>query len=164
MQLSIISAAASLALLAISCTALASPEPRPQGVFSFTAPDRKTPAGCVTTFDKRFGFENTPAIEGVPPPKITEMKRIPDAHITLSMKLINGVLFDRQGRIGSIVANRQFQFDGPPAQAGAIYTSGWSVCPDEGIIALGDQKVFYQCATGNCKLLQLVVPILRQFV
>lgn len=47
--------------------------------------------------------------------------------LTLSLK--GGVLKDSKGRIGSIVANRQFQFDGPPPQAGAIYAAGWSIAP-----------------------------------
>lgn len=68
------------------------------------------------------------------------------------MRLANGVLIDSLGRIGSIVANRQFQFDGPPAQAGAIYTGGWSVCPD-GLLALGSSKTFYQCDSGDCEYL-----------
>jgi len=65
------------------------------------------------------------------------------------MTLHNGVLVDKQGRIGSIVSNRQFQFDGPPAQAGAIYTSGWSVCLTEGFLALGGSKKFFQCLSGK---------------
>lgn len=68
------------------------------------------------------------------------------------MKLNNHVLTDSLGRIGSIVANRQFQFDGPPAQAGAIYTGGWSVCAD-GVLALGSSKQFYQCDSGDCECL-----------
>ncbi|CAY80926.1 Pir1p [Saccharomyces cerevisiae EC1118] len=35
---------------------------------------------------------------------------------TLEMNLKGGILTDGKGRIGSIVANRQFQFDGPPPQ------------------------------------------------
>ncbi|CAI5102740.1 Cell wall mannoprotein PIR3 [Saccharomyces cerevisiae] len=67
---------------------------------------------------------------------------------TLSMSLSKGILTDRKGRIGSIVANRQFQFDGPPPQAGAIYAAGWSITP-EGNLALGDQDTFYQCLSGD---------------
>ena len=67
---------------------------------------------------------------------------------TLSLTLEDGVLTDNKGRIGSIVANRQFQFDGPPPQAGAIYAAGWSITED-GNLALGDQDVFYQCLSGN---------------
>ncbi|CAL9736212.1 cell wall protein Pir5p [Monosporozyma servazzii] len=66
----------------------------------------------------------------------------------LQLNLQNGVLTDHSGRIGSIVSNRQFQFDGPPPQAGAIYAGGWSITP-EGHLALGDQDTFYQCLSGN---------------
>jgi hypothetical protein len=66
------------------------------------------------------------------------------------MALKNGVLLDKQGKIGSIVANRQFQFDGPPAQAGAVYTGGWSVC-DDNLLALGPSKNFFMCLSGTCK-------------
>lgn len=67
---------------------------------------------------------------------------------TLTMTLKGGQLVDSKGRIGSIVANRQFQFDGPPPQAGAIYAAGWSVT-DDGKLALGDQTVFYECLSGT---------------
>ena len=67
---------------------------------------------------------------------------------TLQLTLKEGIVTDEKGRIGSIVANRQFQFDGPPPQAGAIYAAGWSITPD-GNLALGDQDVFYQCLSGN---------------
>ena len=67
---------------------------------------------------------------------------------TLQMSLKDAVLTDGKGRIGSIVSNRQFQFDGPPPQAGAIYAKGWALTP-EGNLALGDSDVFYQCLSGN---------------
>ena len=67
---------------------------------------------------------------------------------TLEMNLKGGILTDGKGRIGSIVANRQFQFDGPPPQAGAIYAAGWSITPD-GNLAIGDNDVFYQCLSGT---------------
>ncbi|CCD22257.1 beta-1,3-glucan linked protein NDAI_0A00990 [Naumovozyma dairenensis CBS 421] len=67
---------------------------------------------------------------------------------TLQMNLKSGILTDGKGRIGSIVANRQFQFDGPPPQAGAIYAAGWSLTP-EGNLAIGDNDIFYQCLSGN---------------
>ena len=55
---------------------------------------------------------------------------------------------DSHGRIGAIVANRQFQFDGPPPQAGSIFAAGWSISKD-GYLTLGDSKVFYQCLSGD---------------
>ncbi|CAI4956857.1 CGH_3_HP_G0002490.mRNA.1.CDS.1 [Saccharomyces cerevisiae] len=67
---------------------------------------------------------------------------------TLAITLQGGVLIDSSGRIGSIVANRQFQFDGPPPQAGAIYAGGWSITK-HGTLAIGDNDVFYQCLSGN---------------
>ena len=67
---------------------------------------------------------------------------------TLEMSIKDGILTDGKGRVGSIVANRQFQFDGPPPQAGALYAAGWSITPD-GNLALGDQDVFYQCLSGD---------------
>ncbi|BAO40908.1 cell wall mannoprotein HSP150 [Kluyveromyces marxianus DMKU3-1042] len=67
---------------------------------------------------------------------------------TLSMTLKGAVLTDGKGRIGSIVANRQFQFDGPPPQAGAIYAKGWSLTPD-GNLAIGNSDIFYQCLSGG---------------
>lgn len=67
---------------------------------------------------------------------------------TLSMTLKDSILTDSKGRIGSIVANRQFQFDGPPPQAGAIYAAGWSITP-EGNLAIGNKDIFYQCLSGD---------------
>ncbi|AAS52575.1 AEL110Wp [Eremothecium gossypii ATCC 10895] len=67
---------------------------------------------------------------------------------TLEMSLNDSVLRDGHGRIGSIVSSRQFQFDGPPPQSGAIYAKGWSLTP-EGNLALGDTDIFYRCLSGN---------------
>ncbi len=67
---------------------------------------------------------------------------------SLALSLNGSVLTDSSGRIGSIVSNRQFQFDGPPPQAGAIYAAGWSIT-EEGVLALGDSDKFYQCLSGN---------------
>ncbi|CCH58885.1 hypothetical protein TBLA_0B00410 [Henningerozyma blattae CBS 6284] len=67
---------------------------------------------------------------------------------TLTMTLKKGILNDAKGRVGSIVANRQFQFDGPPPQAGAIYAAGWSITP-QGNLAIGANDIFYQCLSGD---------------
>lgn len=61
--------------------------------------------------------------------------------------LENGAIKDSQGRTGYIAANYQFQFD-QPAQTGAIFTSGFSVCGN-GSLALGGSAVFYECASGD---------------
>ena len=65
----------------------------------------------------------------------------------LAITLNNGVLKDAKGRTGYIASNYQLQFDGPP-QAGAIYTSGFTVCGN-GTLALGGSSIFYQCLSGN---------------
>jgi hypothetical protein len=124
-------------------------EASPQGVYELISPPGSTPAGCDSTFGFRFGFVPQLATSAVPPahPIIT----VCDDPTKLSMHLRNGILTDKQGRIGSIVANRQFQFDGPPAQSGAIYTAGWSICPDLGVLALGPSMGFYRCKSGDCE-------------
>ncbi|CDK28385.1 unnamed protein product [Kuraishia capsulata CBS 1993] len=66
----------------------------------------------------------------------------------LSLTLSGSILTDGKGRVGSIVANRQFQFDGPPPQAGAIYAAGWSIT-DDAKLAIGNTTVFYQCLSGT---------------
>lgn len=67
---------------------------------------------------------------------------------TLVMSLTGGILRDSNNRIGSIVENGQFQFDGPTPQHGTIYANGWSI-NQEGNLMLGDQGTFYQCASGD---------------
>lgn len=60
--------------------------------------------------------------------------------------LHNGKLTDSKGHTGYIASNNQFQFDGPP-QAGALYTSGFSVCAN-GSLAL-HSAVWYSCLSGD---------------
>lgn len=88
---------------------------------------------------------------GTATPSGDDDEGVPTACLTdnsLSMNLNGSVLTDSKGRIGAIVANRQFQFDGPPPQAGSIYAAGWSITSD-GNLALGAQDVFYQCLSGD---------------
>jgi hypothetical protein len=61
--------------------------------------------------------------------------------------LVDGVLRDQYSRTGSIVANQQFQFDGPP-QAGAIYTGGFSVCKNNSL-AIGGSARWWRCMSGE---------------
>lgn len=61
--------------------------------------------------------------------------------------LQDGILNDAQGRTGYIASNYQFQFD-DPAQAGAIYTAGFSACGN-GSLALGGSAVWYECLSGD---------------
>lgn len=65
----------------------------------------------------------------------------------LVCNLNKGILRDRDGRTGSVVSNRQFQFDGPP-QAGAIYTGGFSIC-NNGSLAIGGSTRWWQCSSGG---------------
>ena len=67
---------------------------------------------------------------------------------SLTLSLNNGNLVDNEGRTGYIASNYQFQFD-KPAQAGAIFTSGFSVCTDTSLLALGGTTTFYQCLSGD---------------
>ncbi|ODV96862.1 hypothetical protein PACTADRAFT_48665 [Pachysolen tannophilus NRRL Y-2460] len=67
---------------------------------------------------------------------------------TLALFLSSSILTDSKGRIGSIVANYQFQFDGPPPQAGAIYAAGWAIT-ESGLLSLGSNDTFYQCLSGD---------------
>ncbi|TGJ88608.1 hypothetical protein E0Z10_g175 [Xylaria hypoxylon] len=117
----------------------------PQGVTEKLTPTGAAPAGCTGTFDGK--FEVTVA-------KVTEQKRsIPEKRAecgsegVLVVKLQDGSTSDAQGRTGYIASNYQFQFDAP-AQAGALYTSGFSLCEDN-IMALGSSKTFYQCLSGD---------------
>lgn len=66
----------------------------------------------------------------------------------LAMTLKDSILRDGAGRVGAIVSNRQFQFDGPPPQAGSIYAAGWSITQD-GLLALGEGTEFFQCKSGD---------------
>jgi hypothetical protein len=129
------------AALGLAATVLAVP----QGVKEGIAPEGKAPEGCSLTASDKFeisifrigGKEKRSEIE----------KRNCAEDSTLVLTLNDGILRDSQGRTGSIVANRQFQFDGPP-QAGAIYTGGFSTC-NNGSVALGSSTVFYQCLSGD---------------
>ncbi|KAI1758031.1 hypothetical protein F4782DRAFT_476137 [Xylaria castorea] len=117
----------------------------PQGVTDQLTPTGAAPAGCTGTFDGN--FEITVA-------QVTKEKRsIPEKRAecgsegTLVVTLKDGSAFDAQGRTGYIASNYQFQFD-MPAQAGAIFNSGFSVC-ENNILALGSSKTFYQCRSGG---------------
>ncbi|PNS15685.1 Cell wall mannoprotein PIR3 [Sphaceloma murrayae] len=112
----------------------------PQAVTSAIAPNEQTPAGCSKNYNGVFQVTVTPASAS----KRSLEKR---QSVPLEISLKDGVLTDAQGRTGYIASNNQFQFDGP-AQAGAIYTAGWSVCSN-GSLALGNSAIFYQCLSGT---------------
>jgi len=108
------------------------------------SPTASAPAGCATSYSGSF------EITVVKPStkRSVEKRSTCSASGTLIATLTDGVLTDSEGRIGGIVSNGQFQFDGPPSQAGTIYNKGWSVCGN-GSLALGDSAVFYQCLSGD---------------
>ena len=113
----------------------------PQGVTQSIAPQEATPQGCQTSFDGPFSI----SIANVTTPSKRSLEARQDKVLTIT--LANGVLTDDEGRTGYIAANNQFQFD-KPAQTGAIYTSGFSVCSN-GTLAIGSSAIFYQCLSGD---------------
>jgi len=113
----------------------------PQGVTQAIAPKEPTPQGCQTSFDGPFSI----SISNVTTTPKRDLETRQDKVLTIT--LANGVLTDDQGRTGYIAANNQFQFD-KPAQTGAIYTSGFSVCSN-GTLAIGSSAIFYQCLSGD---------------
>ncbi|KAG7121267.1 Cell wall mannoprotein like [Verticillium longisporum] len=127
-------------LAAMVGTAMAAPQ-------SQKAPAAAAPAGCSTTYADSFEISIVAAPEEVKRLEMRDAASCAGAPGSLVVNLKGGVLTDSKDRTGSIVANYQFQFDGP-AQADAIYTSGFAVC-DDNLLALGDQKTFFKCNSGN---------------
>jgi hypothetical protein len=115
----------------------------PQGVPVGIAPSSPAPEGCSENYDGKF-------LLSVRAPGTPSNGATGDCtqEGSLVVSLADGVLTDAQGRIGSIVSNYQFQFDGPPPQAGAIYTGGFSVC-NNGSLAIGGSAEFFQCLSGS---------------
>ncbi|RBQ76246.1 hypothetical protein VDGD_05375 [Verticillium dahliae] len=127
-------------LAAMVGTAMAAPQ-------SQKAPAASAPAGCSTTYADSFEISVVAAPEEVKRLEIRDAASCAGAPGSLVVNLKDGVLTDSKDRTGSIVANYQFQFDGP-AQPDAIYTSGFAVC-DDNLLALGDQKTFFKCNSGS---------------
>ncbi|PVH92605.1 hypothetical protein DM02DRAFT_508667, partial [Periconia macrospinosa] len=124
-------------LAALTCAAVASPQGPPEGI----APDTKAPEGCDGSPKNNFTIGYT---------LLSKMKRetaVDAKNAALECNLKDGILRDPQNRIGSVVANRQFQFDGPP-QAGAIYTGGFSVCKNSSL-AIGGTTRWWKCGSGE---------------
>ncbi|CZT50740.1 uncharacterized protein RSE6_11783 [Rhynchosporium secalis] len=117
----------------------------PQGGASNKAPSAPSPAGCSQNYNGDFQIT---VVNGSTTATPKRQASSCGKEGVLTTKLANGVLTDSKGRIGSIVANYQFQFDGPPPQAGALYTAGFSVCGN-GSLAIGGSAVFYSCASGD---------------
>ncbi|KLP06877.1 covalently-linked cell wall protein [Fusarium fujikuroi] len=129
----------SLALLALAATTFAVP----QAVTEDIAPKGKAPKGCTTSYDGQ--FEVTIFKPGNEKRDVTERSCNGEGVLVLNLK--DGVLKDAQGRTGYISESYQFQFD-KPVQAGAIYTSGFSVCSN-GTLAFGSSAIFWQCQSGD---------------
>ncbi|KAG9925551.1 hypothetical protein KCU98_g21455, partial [Aureobasidium melanogenum] len=112
----------------------------PQGVTQAISPKSGPPAGCSLNHASPFSISIT---------NVTNSKRDLESRQAkiLTITLKDGTLTDDEGRTGYIAANNQFQFD-KPAQTGAIYTSGFSVCSN-GTLAIGDSAIFYQCLSGT---------------
>jgi len=131
-----------------------------QGVTDKITPPTKAPEGCVSSYtglgkSGRFEFAINP-IGSDQTKRDDFLQKRDSTPLTNSMctnpnilvaELDNNVLKDALGRTGYIASNYQLQFDSP-AQAGAIYTAGFSVCSN-GTIALGGSTVFYQCKSGQ---------------
>jgi hypothetical protein len=146
-----------LAPLLFAATSLA------QAVEEGIAPSSPPPPGCESTANVnftigtlKFGHQTIKRESAVevrhhnntfialkqtltPPPQAA------DSALVCTLK--DGILRDRDSRTGSVVANRQFQFDGPP-QAGAIYTGGFSICAN-GSLAIGGTTRWWQCSSGG---------------
>lgn len=119
-----------LAVAALAGVALAAPQPQASAA-----------AGCSPDRAGTFGIS---VVNVTKKRDVLESRQVGSGQYTL----MGGIFKDSVGRIGSIVANRQFQFDGPPAQAGAVYSSGWSICAN-GSIAVAGNALFYQCLSGT---------------
>lgn len=120
----------------------------PQGVTDKISPPGAPPAGCTKSFDGKFEITVAePSTNGKRSLGQLEKRAECGANGVLVMSLDDGVTLDDKDRVGYIASNFQFQFDKPP-QAGAIFTSGFSVC-DDNTLALGDSKVFYRCLSGD---------------
>lgn len=129
-----------LAVLALAASSMA--KPMPQAVTSAIAPEAPAPSGCSESHDGTFQIS---VINVTSSSKRDLEKRQKDGVLTL--ELSGGKLTDQAGRTGYIASNYQFQFDSPP-QAGAIYTSGFSLCSNNSL-ALGGSSIFYQCWSGS---------------
>ncbi|PBP23445.1 covalently-linked cell wall protein [Diplocarpon rosae] len=118
-------------------------------VFALPHVARDAPAGCSTSYDGDFQIT---ILNGS---SIIKRDLSPRAASTcgqegyLTATLEDGNLVDNKGRIGSIVSNRQFQFDGPPAQAGAVYSEGWSICSNGSLATPAGSTLFYSCRSGE---------------
>lgn len=125
----------SFAPLAFAAAVAAFPGGAPSGL----KPSEPNPAGCQATYNGKFGISTV---------NVTSGKRSLDKRDAAVFQLKDGVLTDSANRIADVVANNQFQFDGPPAQAGAKYDAGFAICPNM-TLALGPSTIFQACLSGT---------------
>ncbi|KAK3987978.1 hypothetical protein QBC44DRAFT_111698 [Cladorrhinum sp. PSN332] len=131
-----------LALLSVVGLAVA------QGVTGNVAPAAPAPASCKPALDSKFEIAIIDLANNQKRDLTLHQKRAAcSTDGVLVAELKDGVITDSAGRTGYVASNYQFQFD-KPAQAGAIYTAGFSVCGN-GFLALGDSAVFFQCRSGD---------------
>lgn len=138
------------------------------------APEGAPPAGCTTHFDGEFeisvsegssekrdlSLEVRQASSHRAWDRPGKLRAEADGHSQkqkraacsaegiLVVTLTDGTLRDAQGRTGYISSDFQLQFDEPP-QENAIYTSGFSVCHDSGLLALGPSTQFFKCRSSE---------------
>ncbi|KAF2872905.1 hypothetical protein BDV95DRAFT_605496 [Massariosphaeria phaeospora] len=118
--------------LALAASALATPMPQ-----------SSTPEGCSDSRDGQFTITTVNASTASTKRRV-ERRQLAGV---LTLTLEGGNLKDQADRTAYIADNFQFQFDSPP-QAGALKTSGFSVCSN-GSIALDGSAVWYQCKSGE---------------
>ncbi|CAN8098539.1 unnamed protein product [Discula destructiva] len=117
-----------------------------QGVTSAVAPQASPPPGCSPSYDGT--FEITVAkVEGAAKRDVPVKRASCSGNGILVSTLSDSVIKDAFGRTGYVASNYQFQYDAP-AQAGAMYTAGFSACSN-GSLALGGSAVFYECQSGD---------------
>lgn len=139
-----------------------------QGVEEGIEPSASAPEGCTRNVKGNF----TIGVENFFAPKSKRESAQEAADGALLCTLEDGILRDQYSRTGSIVANQQFQFDGPP-QAGAIYTGGFSVCKNSSL-AIGGSTRWWRCMSGEfgnlydewigeqCTEIRIVVDLLEK--
>lgn len=119
----------------------------PTGVHPFVAPTATSSSAsdCVDYLAEEFALS---AVYTVPPP--AGFVKSNKAVSNLGINLVNGTLIDTLNRLGSIVDNRQLQFDAY-GQAGSIYTAGFQACgpTNKRLLALGGSTTWYGCVSGN---------------
>lgn len=118
----------------------------PAGVHPFMAPLPTIPeaSDCVDSLAEEFAMDIKHAVHTLG--KVEA--KVPVSNFGIN--LFNGTLIDTLNRLGSIVDNRQFQFDAF-GQAGSIYTAGFQACgpPEARLLALGGNTIWWGCVSGS---------------